>query len=189
VLDRFNFALIKIGLERIPRWILNNLIKFYCTLCTADFREATKYDTSYFLFWESIRRVGGLITRHFGHEKQSVRWSLWTLHLKGLSHEICMVVFWLEWIYLGLIGNRFWFLNFKEGSSILDSYFKYWCVSYQTFSDIWRISEKDWQLSPRFSNFSFFWVSGPPRNAAKGVNTFRSFYESLRRFGMKHTKT
>jgi hypothetical protein len=45
--------------------------------------------------------------------------------LKGLSHEIFTLIFWLEWIYLGLNENRYWFLNFKEGSSILDSYFKY----------------------------------------------------------------
>jgi hypothetical protein len=44
--------------------------------------------------------------------------------LKGLSHEIFTVIFLLEWIYLGLNENRFWFLNFKEDSSILDSYFK-----------------------------------------------------------------
>ncbi len=88
--------------------------------------------------------------------------------------------FWLEWIYLGMNKNRYWFLNFKEGSSILDNYFQYWCVPYQTFSEIRRTSEKDWQLGPRFSNFSFFWVSGPPRKAAKGVNTSRSFVESPR---------
>ncbi len=92
--------------------------------------------------------------------------------LKGLSHEIFTVIFWLEWIYLGLNENRYWFLNFKEGFSILDSYFKYWCVPYQTFSEIRRISEKDSQLSPWFSNFSFFWVSGPPRNVAKGRQYF-----------------
>ncbi len=45
--------------------------------------------------------------------------------LKGLSHEIFTVIFWLEWIYLGLNENRYWFLNFKDCSSILDSYFKY----------------------------------------------------------------
>jgi hypothetical protein len=97
--------------------------------------------------------------------------------LKGLSHEIFRPVFWPVWIYLGLNGNRFSFLNFKEGSLILDSCFKYWCVSCQTFSEIRRISEKDWQLSLRFSNFSLFWVSGPRRNAAKGVNTSRRFVE------------
>jgi hypothetical protein len=57
---------------------------------------------------------------------------------------------------------------------------KYWCVSCQIFLEICRISEKDWQLSPRFSNFSLFWVSGPPRNAAQGVNTYRICVESPR---------
>jgi hypothetical protein len=46
--------------------------------------------------------------------------------------------------------------------------------------EILRISEKDWQLSTRFSNFSLFWVSGSPRNAAKGINTSRRFVESPR---------
>jgi hypothetical protein len=46
-------------------------------------------------------------------------------YLKGLSQEILRPVFWPVWIYLGLNGNRFWFLNFNEGSLILDSYFKY----------------------------------------------------------------
>ncbi len=100
--------------------------------------------------------------------------------LKGLSHEIFTGIFWLERIYLGLNENRYWFLNFKGASSILDSYFKYWCVPYQTFSEILRISEKDWQLSLRFSNFSFFQVSSPPRNGAKGVNTSQRFVESPR---------
>jgi hypothetical protein len=45
--------------------------------------------------------------------------------LKGLSHEIFTVIFWLEWIYIGLKWNRFWFLNFKDVSSILGSNFKY----------------------------------------------------------------
>jgi hypothetical protein len=45
--------------------------------------------------------------------------------LKGLSHEIFTGIFWLERIYLGLNENRYWFLNFKGASSILDSYFKY----------------------------------------------------------------
>ncbi len=45
--------------------------------------------------------------------------------LKGLSHEIFTVIFWLEWIDLGLNENRYWFLIFKEDSSILGSYFKY----------------------------------------------------------------
>jgi hypothetical protein len=36
------------------------------------------------------------------------------------------------------------------------------------------------KLSSRFSNLSSFWVSGSPRNAAKGVNHSRIFYESPR---------
>jgi hypothetical protein len=44
------------------------------------------------------------------------------IYLKnGLSHEIFTVLFWIEWIYLGLNGNRFWFVNFKEDLLILDS--------------------------------------------------------------------
>ncbi len=85
--------------------------------------------------------------------------------LKGLSHEIFTVIF-LAWMdFLGLNDNRYWFLNFKEGYSILNSCFKYWCVPYQTFSEIEN------------------WVHGSPiflRNAAKGVNTSRRFYESPR---------
>ncbi len=41
--------------------------------------------------------------------------------LKGTAHEIFRPV----WIYLGLNGNRFSFLNFKEGYLILEGYFKY----------------------------------------------------------------
>ncbi len=55
------------------------------------------------------------------------------------------------WIHLGLNVKRFWFLNFNKVPSILDKYFKFWCVSGQTFHEILRISEKDWQLSPQFS--------------------------------------
>ncbi len=67
-------------------------------------------------------------------------------------------VAWDFWAYLLVCmdasrpnKNRFWFLNFKEAPSIWNSHFKFWCVSIQTFSEILRISEKDWQLSPRFS--------------------------------------
>jgi hypothetical protein len=35
--------------------------------------------------------------------------------------------------------------------SILDHYFMSWCVSGPTFSEILRILENDWQLSPQFS--------------------------------------
>jgi hypothetical protein len=59
--------------------------------------------------------------------------------LKGMSRKIFRPVFWPVWMHLDLNVNRLWFFNFKEGSSILYSYFKYWCVSYQTFSEIRRI--------------------------------------------------
>ncbi len=53
--------------------------------------------------------------------------------------------YFLAWmIYQGLNGNRFWFFNFKKGPSILDSKLKFWYVSFQTFLEIHRISEKDW---------------------------------------------
>jgi hypothetical protein len=43
--------------------------------------------------------------------------------------------FGLEWVYVGLNRNRFWFFSFtKEVPTILDSQFKYWCVYYQTLS-------------------------------------------------------
>jgi hypothetical protein len=40
------------------------------------------------------------------------------IRLKGLSHYIFRVVFWNEWIYLGLNRNLFWFLNFKDAPLI-----------------------------------------------------------------------
>ncbi len=80
--------------------------------------------------------------------------------LKGLSHEIYGPVFWAVWMYLGPNVNRLWFLNFNDAPLILDNSFKFWCVSGQTFSEILRISEKNWQLSLRFSNFRRFSVSG-----------------------------
>jgi hypothetical protein len=66
--------------------------------------------------------------------------------LKGLSHEIFGPVYWPVWIHLGLNKNRFWFINFKEALSVWGRHFKFWCVSVQTFPEILRISEKDWQL-------------------------------------------
>ncbi len=137
--------------------------------------------------------------------KKYVCYTVYVL-LKGLSHEICTVIFWLEWIYLGLNRNCFRFSNFKEvpvkllhshtttqfhwssesticslprgpairvpgkhlhiwnwdlllamsrySPLILDSQLKYWCVSYQTFSEI--RNEKHWQLSlQQISNFPF----------------------------------
>jgi hypothetical protein len=38
-------------------------------------------------------------------------------------HEIFRPVFWPVWMHLGLNVNCLWFFNFKEGSSILYSYF------------------------------------------------------------------
>ncbi len=90
--------------------------------------------------------------------------------LKGLSHEIFDPVFWAVWIYLGLNMNRLWFLNFNDVPLILDTYFRFWHISGQTFSKILRISENDWQLSLQFSDFRRFLVIGSPRNAAKGGN-------------------
>jgi hypothetical protein len=60
-----------------------------------------------------------------------------------LSHEILRPAVWPEWMRLGLSVNRLWFENFHEAPSIFGSYFKFWCASYQTFSEIRRISEKD----------------------------------------------
>jgi hypothetical protein len=59
---------------------------------------------------------------------------------------------WLEWIYLGLNVKRIWFFSYKEIPSILDSQFKYWCVSYQTFSEICRI--ESWVRSSPIFLFS-----------------------------------
>jgi hypothetical protein len=40
-------------------------------------------------------------------------------------------------MHLGLNVNRMWFLNLYEAPSIfISSYFKFWCASYQTFSEI-----------------------------------------------------
>ncbi len=86
------------------------------------------------------------------------------------------------WIYLGLNGNRFWFLILKRVlwfKTVILSIDAFHAKPSRRFYEL-RISEKDWQLSSRFSNFSFFWVSGPPRNAAKGVNYSRRFVESPR---------
>ncbi len=91
-----------------------------------------------------------------GRDPASCTWTIISetsnyIRLKGLSHEIFGHVCWPVWMHLGLNKNRLWFLNFKEAPSIWDSHFKFWCVSVQTFSEILRISEKDWQLSQRFS--------------------------------------
>ncbi len=60
--------------------------------------------------------------------------------------------FWLNgYMYLGLSRNRFWFSNYKDAPFIWDSQCKFQCLSCQTFSEILRISEKDWPLSLQFS--------------------------------------
>ncbi len=56
-------------------------------------------------------------------------------HLTGLSHEIFRPVFGPVWMRLGLNVNPLWFLNFYEAPLIFYSYFKFWCASYQTFSE------------------------------------------------------
>ncbi len=142
-------------------------------LCLADFHHHSTNEN----VWRSVEKCG---IRRCSTLFEFIPKQCHHYALKGLSHEIFRPVFLPVWIYLGLNGNRFSFLNFKEDSFILDSYFQYWCVSCQTFSEIRRISKKDWQLTWHFSNFLLFWVSGPPRNAAKGVNTSRRFVESLR---------
>jgi hypothetical protein len=45
--------------------------------------------------------------------------------VKGLSQEISTFFCGGKWIYLGLNWNRFWFFNFKDAPSILDSHFKF----------------------------------------------------------------
>ncbi len=77
---------------------------------------------------------------------------------------------------LGLNVNRFWFLNCNDAPSILDDYFKLWCVSDHIFSEILRISEKDLQLSLWYSSFH-----RSLRNASYRVDAFRRFLESQRR--------
>ncbi len=77
--------------------------------------------------------------------------------LKGLSHEISGPVFWPVWMHLGLNRNRFWFLSFKEAPSIWDRHFMFWCVSCHTFSEILRISEKDWQMNLWFPEIYLNW--------------------------------
>ncbi len=54
-------------------------------------------------------------------------------------------------LHLGLNKNRFWFLNFKEYVRYETSILSVDAFRVQTFSEILRISERDWQLSLRFS--------------------------------------
>jgi hypothetical protein len=101
--------------------------------------------------------------------------------------------FWLEWIYLGLNRNRFWFFSFKEIHTIFDSQFLYWFILYPTSTSL----REGLTTESAVLQFSFLWVSSPLRNAAKDVNTSWRFIvspgiisiESPRRFGIKCTKT
>ncbi len=98
-----------------------------------------------------------------------------------MSHEIFRPVFWPVWMHLGLFENRLSFSNCHEAPSIFGSYFKFWCLSYQTFSEIRRISEKDWQLNPWFSKkerHSYVVEEHSRRTAELVVNHSRRFYES-----------
>jgi hypothetical protein len=63
---------------------------------------------------------------------------------KGTVAWYFYVSFSLEWIYLGLNRNRFWFLNFTDAPSILENYFKVWLGSYQTFESPRRIDNWVW---------------------------------------------
>jgi hypothetical protein len=69
-----------------------------------------------FINWESYVKF---------HNQEIIQLIYRRVFLKGLSHEIFIVIFWLEWIHIVLKGNRFWFLNFKDVSSVLDSDFKF----------------------------------------------------------------
>jgi hypothetical protein len=60
------------------------------------------------------------------------------VQLKGLSHEI-LGLFYDQYGCM----NCFCFKNYYDSPSIFGSYFKFWCVSYQTFSEILQISEND----------------------------------------------
>jgi hypothetical protein len=101
-------------------------------------------------------------------------------HFKGTVTWEFQVLLWPVWKHLGLNVNSFWFSNCYDSPSILGSYFKLWCVSCQTISEILWILENVWHLSPWLSNFSVSWVSGPPINAATCVNHSRRFLESPR---------
>ncbi len=98
------------------------------------------------------------------------------LNLKGLSHEI-RPVFWPVWMHLGLNVNRLWFLTFFEAPSIFGNCFKFWWASYQTFSEILRISEKDWQ--PSYRN-AYVVGEHSQRTAELVINHSRRFVESPR---------
>jgi hypothetical protein len=92
-------------------------------------------------------------------------------------------VYWPVWMHLGLNKNRFWFLNFEEAPSIWGSHFKFLCISVQSFSEILRISKKDWHEdsvanpSPRTGDSA----ANPSQRIGDSVaNHSRRFFDSLR---------
>jgi hypothetical protein len=92
--------------------------------------------------------------------------------LKGLPHEIFTVIFWLEWIYLGLNENRYWFLHFKEGSSILDCNFKYWWAFHT------KPKRNREELTIESAILQFFFLLGK-RSSEKRCKRCRYFSEIL----------
>jgi hypothetical protein len=103
--------------------------------------------------------------------------------IKGTVAWDFYACFWTVRMNLGLKVNRLWFLNFNDAPLILDNYFKFWRVSGQTFSEILRISEMNWQLSLRISNFRRFLASGsPPLLAYKSPKTLLLAKNYLRRY-------
>jgi hypothetical protein len=104
-------------------------------------------------------------------------------HLKRLSHEIFRPAFWPLWMHLHLNMNHVCFKNCYDAHSIFGGYLKFLCVSYQTFSEILRISKKDWQLNSWFSNnqrHAYIVEEHSRRTAELVVNYSRRSYKSLR---------
>ncbi len=87
----------------------------------------------YFLAWMDVLRLMGT-SAGFSVLKRVLRQPI----------EVLMPYQTLSWCY-----------DCCDAPSIFGSHFKFLFVSHQTFSEIRGISEKDWQLSWRFSNFPF----------------------------------
>jgi hypothetical protein len=79
---------------------------------------------------------------------------------KGLSYETFGSVLWPVWMHQAWMLTTFGFWNFSDAPLIMDNYFKFCYVSGWTFWEILIISEKEWQVSPWYSNFRRFLVSG-----------------------------
>jgi hypothetical protein len=67
------------------------------------------------------------------------------MYSERLSHEIFGPVHWPVLMHLGLNKNSFWFLNLKELHQYAADMLSFYEFR-QTFSEILRISEQDWQL-------------------------------------------